>query len=248
MSNAPSERDVRESVALAGRVLAANGHNDYIWGHVAVRDPAGRGLWMKASGQGFDEVTAESVILVGFDGMVLKGTGRSHVEWPIHASVMQARPDVGATVHTHPPHAIALAASDAPLRPVSHSSTLFVPPAVPRFTQTANLIVTAELGDAVASSLGDEGAAFLVNHGIVTAGAGIPAAVIRAVLLEDACHQQALCGAFGRPATWPDDDAALQKRAALWNETHLGQLWDFLVRQLDRIPSAEMALGGPSSA
>ena len=110
-----SDATVRQQVALAGRILATNGHSDYIWGHVAIRDPQGRGLWMKPSGLGFEEVTADDVLLVSFDGAVLEGSGPCHVEWPIHASVMIARPDVGATVHSHPPYSIALGAAGKPL-------------------------------------------------------------------------------------------------------------------------------------
>jgi ribulose-5-phosphate 4-epimerase/fuculose-1-phosphate aldolase len=232
-----TETEIRSLVALAGRVLSANGHSDYIWGHVAVRDPHGRGFWIKASGQGFEEVTPDSVLLVGPDGEVLAGEGRCHVEWPIHASILAARRDVGAVVHTHPPHAIGMAAADQPLRPLSHAGTLFTPPDVPRFTKTANLIVTPELGNAVASTLGVQHAAFLVNHGIVTAGADVRSAVIRAVLLEDACRQQSVCGSFGGPAVWPDNEESLAKRRTVWSEAHLGQLWEYLARQLDRVPA-----------
>jgi hypothetical protein len=44
--------DLRRDVALGCRVLAAEGHDDLIWGHVSARDPAGRGVWMKCSGLG----------------------------------------------------------------------------------------------------------------------------------------------------------------------------------------------------
>ena len=218
---------------MGGRVLAANGHSDYIWGHVAIRDPEGRGLWMKASGLGFEEVNAKNVLLISLDGEVLAGDGRRHVEWPIHALVMKARPGVCATVHTHPPHAIALAAADAELLPVSHAGSAFVPPAVPRFTQTSNLIVTPELGSAVAGVLAEQDAMFLVNHGIVTAGVNVRSAVLRAVLLENACRHQSVTESFGGPATYPDDAASLEKRETIWSETHLGQLWEYLVRRLD---------------
>jgi L-fuculose-phosphate aldolase len=222
--------DIRELVALAGRILSANGHSDYIWGHVAIRDPDGRGFWMKRSGLGFEEVRPDDVLLVGFDGTVLVGSGPCHVEWPIHASVLARRPDVGATVHTHPPYSVALAAADESLRPLAHAGTLFVPPAVPRFTETANLIVTTALGDSVAHVLDDQSAMFLVNHGIVTAGVDVRSAVMRAVLLEDACRQQHLTHGFGGPASWPDEQQALEKRATVWSERHLSQLWNYLVR------------------
>ena len=129
---------------MAAASSAPNGHDDFIWGHVSARDPGGRGVWMKASTFGFEEITAEHVILVGFDGEVLIGEHPRHVEWPIHTEVMRARPDVGSVVHSHPPHSIAIAASGQPLQAVSHAGTMFVPPDVPRFAKTAELFGGAQ--------------------------------------------------------------------------------------------------------
>ena len=222
----------QDTVALACRVLAANGHSDYVWGHAAARDPEGRGAWMKASGVGFEEVTATDVVLVGFDGEVLEGVGRRHIEWPIHTEVLARRPEVGATVHSHPPHALALGAAQVPLAPVSHAGTLFVPPDVPRFTRTANLIVSRDLGTQVAEDLGDAPAMLLVNHGIVTCGTDLQEAVVRAVLLEDSCRQQLLTAAFGGEMVFSSDEEALAKRETVWRRSSIDSLWDYLVRRL----------------
>jgi L-ribulose-5-phosphate 4-epimerase len=225
--------DPRELVATACRVLAANGHSDYIWGHAAMRDPGGRGVWMKGSGLGFDEITPDTVVLVDYDGNVLEGTARRHIEWPIHTEFMAARPEIGGTVHSHPPHALALGASQQPLRAVSHAGTMFVPPDVPRFTRTANLIVSRALGAQVSEELGGSRAMLLVNHGIVTGGVDVREAVIRAILLENACHQQLLTVGFGGEMKWSDDEECLAKRETIWNQSSLIQLWDYLVRKLD---------------
>ena len=83
---------------------------------------------MKASTFGFEEIGAEHVILVSWDGEVLEGDGRRHAEYPIHTELMRARPDVGSVVHTHAPWAVAFASTGQPLRPISHEATLFVPP------------------------------------------------------------------------------------------------------------------------
>jgi L-fuculose-phosphate aldolase len=48
---------VIKEVTEASLALAAAGLTDMVWGHAAVRDPAGRGVWMKASGWGFEEIT-----------------------------------------------------------------------------------------------------------------------------------------------------------------------------------------------
>jgi L-ribulose-5-phosphate 4-epimerase len=226
-----TEQKLREQVALGCRILGANGHDDYVWGHVSVRDPQGRGAWMKASAFAFEEITADHVILVGFDGEVVAGEHPRHVEWPIHLEVLKARPDLNSVVHTHPPHSIALAASGQPLYPVSHAGTMFVPPDMPCFTETAELIVTRDLGQNVAATLAHLYALFLVNHGIVTAGKDVPDAVIRAVLLEKAAHQQMLTHAFGGPRRWSDDEEALRKRATVWSEGQRAALWDYLARR-----------------
>ena len=224
--------ELRELVALGCRILGANGHDDFIWGHVSARDPEGRGVWMKAASFGFEEVTAERIILVGFDGEVLVGDCPLHVEWPIHTEVMRARPDAGSVVHSHPPHSIAIGASGQPVRPVSHAGTLFVPPDVPRYTRTAELIVTTEMGAEVAAALGEQHALLLVNHGIVTAGKDVRDAVIRAVLLEKAAHQQLLTHALGGPQRWSSDEEALRKRETVWAERQRAMLWDHLGRRL----------------
>jgi Class II Aldolase and Adducin N-terminal domain len=134
--------EIRALVATASRILAAAGQGDLIWGHASARDPDGHGVWLKPAGWGLEEVTPERVHLVSEDGQVLEGDGSRHSEYPIHTEVMIARPDVGGVVHTHPPHAVALAATGQPLRPVSHAANYFVPPDVPRFTGTGDLILT----------------------------------------------------------------------------------------------------------
>lgn len=225
-------RDITDLVATASRILAAAGQGDLIWGHASVRDPDGRGAWLKAAGWGLEEVTADRVHLVSPDGEVVAGDGPRHSEYPIHTEIMIARPDVGAVVHTHPPHAVALAATGQPLRPVSHAANYFVPPEVPRFTRTADLILTRELGKAVAAELGPARALFLVNHGIVTVGPDLQTATVAAVLLERACAQQLLTRGFGGWPSWSGPDESLSKRSHIYGEGPVRGVWDYLVRSL----------------
>lgn len=227
-----AESATRELVARASRVLAADGHGDLVWGHASARDPRGRGIWIKRAGCGLDEVTSEHVHLLDTHGRVLEGTGAPHSEYAIHTEVMAARPDVGGVVHTHPPNAVALAATGQPLLPVSHAANYFVPPEVPRFTVTGDLILTPALGKDVAAELGDASAMFLVNHGIVTVGKDLPAAVVAAVLLERACRQQRLTHEFGGWPTWSDAGESLSKRGNIHSEAALTAVWEYLVRHL----------------
>jgi L-fuculose-phosphate aldolase len=146
---------------------------------------------------------------------------------------MRAREDIAGVVHSHPPHAIALGASGRRLRAISHAATMFVPPDVPRYTGTGELIVSPEMGADVAASLAEQPACLLVNHGIVTAGAGVRDATIRAVLLENAARQQMLTEAFGGVRHASPDDEALRKRATVWSEGQVAAMWAYLARRLE---------------
>ena len=223
--------ELRAEVALGCRILGLEDQGDFVWGHVSARDPEGRGVWMKAAGLGFDEIEPAGVILVGWEGDVLDGDGRRHLEYPIHTELMRERDDVGAVVHTHAPSSVAFASTEQPLRPVSHEGTLFVPPDIARFTKTGDLILTAELGADVAATVGARNAALLVHHGIVTCGPDVVTAVMYAVFLERACRTNLRALAGGGPRTWSSDEEALAKREHVYS---FRQAWDYLARRLER--------------
>jgi len=227
-----AEEQLRQVVAQSSRILGTGGSGDLIWGHVSVRDPEGRGVWLKQATYGLEEITPDKVHLVAPDGEVLAGGGTRHSEYPIHTEVMAARPDAGGVVHVHSRHAVALGASGQQLLPVSHEANYFVEHGVPRYDRTADLILTSALGREVAEALGDASALFLVNHGIVCVGPDLQTATVAAVILERACAQQLLTLEYGEPARWSPVEESRNKREHIYPPAALAQVWDYLVRQL----------------
>ncbi|WP_328663095.1 class II aldolase/adducin family protein [Nocardia salmonicida] len=225
--------DVKDAVVQASRALAVSGLGDMVWGHASVRDPHGGGVWMKASGWGFEEVDRDKVVLVSPSGDVVEGAGPRHLEFPIHTEVMGVRPDVGAVVHTHAPTLAAFASLDCDLLPISHDAVPFTCPQLPRFTETGSLIATRELGAALARSLGEANAVLIPNHGAVTVGADVGTAVMYAVLLERACRTQLLAAGAGGPRVWSDDDEVRFKRDQVWNSAQLDAGWRYLTRRVE---------------
>lgn len=144
----------RLQAAQASRALAVAGLGDMVWGHASVRDREGRGTWMKASGWGFEEVDTDRVVLVSPQGAVVEGTGKRLIEYPIHAEIMSARPDVRSVVHTHAPALAAFASLNVNLRPISHDAVPFTSPQLPRFLETGALIASSELGRSLAKKPG----------------------------------------------------------------------------------------------
>ncbi|HUY07503.1 MAG TPA: class II aldolase/adducin family protein [Acidimicrobiales bacterium] len=219
-------------IVTASHILGDEGLGDMLWGHVSIRDPEGRGLWMKAHLFGFEEIERENVLLISFDGEILEGSGRRHGEYPIHTEIMRARPDVNCVVHTHPFHAVAFAATQQPLLPMSHDATPFTPPDIPRFTRTGELITTAELGADLARTLGDRPALLIPHHGVAVAGPTVSAAVMSTILLEHACASQLAARDI---KTWSSDEEALSKRSVCWSPTQFDIGWDYFVRKSERL-------------
>lgn len=221
-------------VVEAGRALAVAGQSDMVWGHVALRDPEGRGVWMKASGWAFDEVTDERVLLVGWDGTRLLGAGAVHLECHLHLSVLSARPDVAASVHTHPPAVNAFSALGVPLRALSHDGVLFADPQVPRSALSGDLVADVARGTQLAAELGDAPACLLPRHGLVAVGADEAAAVMHAVLLTSACAVMLQASAAGELRSWSDAEEIAAKKAHAWPPSQLRAGYDHLVRAAGR--------------
>jgi len=237
-TGAAAEAGLKRRLADACRMLALAGQGDDVWGHPSARVPGTETFWMKPAGLGLEEIRPEDLQLIDLDGTVLRGPHPRHSEIFIHAEVYRARPNVGGVVHTHPVAATVFSSLGVPLRPIMHEGPNFVPPDVPRFTETTDLIVTPALGRAVARTLGDRPALFLVNHGIVTAGASIEEATVNALLLDKIARAQLMVPG-GTPRLWTSDDEALVKRKRIYSPEALASRWSYYQRtRLPRITRA----------
>jgi L-ribulose-5-phosphate 4-epimerase len=222
---------LQEKLALACRVLAMQGHNDLIYGHVsALSDTTGQ-YWIKGSGIGLEEVTADDLVLIDFDGNTIAGKRKRHNEFPIHSEVYRSNPEIRCVIHTHPVYSTIIASSEHRLLPLTNMSCAFYPPAVHKFEESSDLIVTAEQGVAVAKLLGDHKIVLLRNHGIVVAANTIEEACIRGVLLEHSAKAQVTAASMGA-FSWATDAEALLKRKRFYRPDAVQNLWEYFLRQL----------------
>jgi L-fuculose-phosphate aldolase len=228
------EGALRRDLALACRILGANGHGDNIYGHVSARLDGGR-ILMKAHHVGLEEVSEKDLLVLDLDGTVLAGAGKRHTEYPIHTEIMRARSDVTAVVHTHPIHSVAFAARGLRLRPVGHEASFFWPPEVPVFEEFTDLVRTREQGEAVARRLGDRPGMFLRNHGIAVAERSLQWATCAAILLEKAAQVQLLAQPTNDVSFvhTPEDEALLKRR--IWFPESIDAMWRYYVRGLGRV-------------
>ena len=223
---------LKEILAVACRILGTEGHDDLNLGHLSVRtqDPSGL-MYMKGRGLCLSEVRAQDLVTIDFNYQKLEGQRDAHGELPIHVEIYRKRKDVNCVVHTHPLYATAFSATGQTLRPVNNESVLFANP-LPYFDLVTDLVVTPELGQALADKLGDEKAIFMKNHGIVVVGETIEQATVRAFLLEKAVKTLYVARVFGE-LSFTDNKEADTKARRIFTEPKTKAMWDALVRQLE---------------
>ena len=118
--------DVRQLLVDSCRILAANGQEHFAFGHVSAREaPGADRFWFKGRGLGLGEITLDDLVLLDLDGNQLGGTRPVHDEYPIHAEIFRARPEVTCVVHTHPFESAALAATAWDFRMVGQDAVNF---------------------------------------------------------------------------------------------------------------------------
>ncbi len=220
-----------EKLIQGCRVLADDGQGDLIWGHVSARaSNIPDRILMKPAGIGLEEMTRDEVITVDLSGDRTAGARPRHVEVFIHTEIMRSRPEIQAVVHTHPPHAVAFSSLCKPLLAIGHEGAMFCD-GLPVFDRTSDLIVSPDLGQAVAACLDGHNALLLRNHGIVTAGRSVEEEVMMAVLLEKACKVQLLAEQAGGPQASTSAEEARIKRDRIYAPGSLQAAFDYCVRR-----------------
>lgn len=222
-----------DKLARACRILEREGHGDMSLGHLSLRDPAGRGFWLKRNRAGLGEILgAADFVLVSFTGEKLEGEGGRHSEWPIHAEILKARSDVHVVAHTHALHASVFSGGTEELLPYTLDADYFE--ALPRHRDDVALITTPGEGAALARSLGPHYAVLMANHGVSFCGTSIEHATCVGVFLEKACRAHLLGRAAGLPPHPVAPSARGKRHAQIMTAVHVEHSWNYFSRQLDR--------------
>lgn len=229
---AGDDRASIEDVAWASRVLAMQGYADLTLGHVSVRGPDGRTIYIKRKGVALGEVTPGDVVAVDLEDGLRSGPPGMHLETVLHTEVFKRRPDVGSVVHGHPPYATAFASTDAEFAYLTHDSVLFID-GVPTYDGVPELIIDEQQGGLVADALGDGRVLLLRNHGVLVAERDVQWSVLASTLLERACQMQACASALGPLRPIPDSLLA-RIHEVKYQQDFAKEYWDAWIRELRR--------------
>jgi ribulose-5-phosphate 4-epimerase/fuculose-1-phosphate aldolase len=181
----------------------------------------------------FTQIRVKDLLLVNHDGEVVEGT------WPvnqaafvIHSQIHAARPDVISAAHAHSVYGKAWSALHRPLDPLTQDACAFYGDHA-LFDDFTGAVFDLEEGKRIAHALGDNKAAILANHGLLTVGRTVDAAAWWFITMERTCQAQLLAEAAGTPLLINDEGARYTRdrtASPLAGWFSFQPLWDEIVR------------------
>lgn len=176
-----SPTTTREAVLATAKKMLADGLVEGTAGNISGRLADGT-VCVTPSSVAYDTMTLDDLVVVDLDGNVVEGTRSPTTEKDLHLSVLRRYPELGAVIHTHAVYATMFALAHEAIPAVIEEVVVYLGGEVPccEYKGTGTL----ELGEEVASKLGDRSAALLANHGLVTCGPSPEKALHHAALAE----------------------------------------------------------------
>lgn len=229
---------LRARVAAVARELHARGWVANHDGNVTVRD--GARFLATPTATSKRVITERELLELDPAGKVV-GSGKVFGELGLHLAVYKRRPDVGAVVHAHPPHATAIACSPGGVtdhlvaRPFIAEAVVSLGPVIPRlpFASPGDPAVTA-----LAPWIEEVDAVLLGGHGVIAWGADLEQAFLRLELVEHLARIALAAAPLGGPEALAD--AALAPLLAARAKAGLG-------RAADKAVALAGKLGSPDS-
>lgn len=181
---------IRADLETAYHVLAHLGLDDHTYTHLSARSGEGNSYFIYPFGLRFEEVRAESLLHVSFEGRVLEGQEWQYNQtgYVIHSAIYQKRPDIQAIFHIHTPEIVAVSACEEGLMPASQWALHFYDRI--SYHDYNSLALDASQGVQMAKDLGKNMTMLLHHHGSLTCGKTIWEAMFYTYHLHKACQAQ----------------------------------------------------------
>ena len=224
----------KQHLAATFRLFARYGFDEGVAGHVTARDPELTDhFWVNAFGQYFGHIRVRDLLLVNHRGEVVEGNRPVNTAaFAIHSQVHAARPDVVAAAHSHSMYGKAWSSLGRLIDPLTQDSCAFFEDHG-LFDDFTGIVLDLEEGKRIAAALGEHKAVILRNHGLLTVGHSVDAAVWTFITMERSCQVQLLAEAAGTPVLIDTDMARTtypRVGSPIASHVSFQPLWDMITR------------------
>ena len=192
--------DRKQKLASAFRLFGKFGFDEGVAGHITVRDPEFPDqFWVNPMGMSFKQISVSDLLLVDHGGNVIVGDGLLNgAAFTIHSHIHKMHPRVTAAAHAHSLYGKTWSALGRLLDPLTQDSCAFYNDHV-LFDDFTGVVLEMDEGERIANALGNNKAAILRNHGLLTVGTTVESAAWWYITMERTCQAQLMAEAAGTP-------------------------------------------------
>jgi L-fuculose-phosphate aldolase len=190
-----NETALRDQLIATAIAMNRRGLNQGTAGNVSARVP--EGFVLTPSGMPYDTMRSDDLVMLSPDGTLLAGHRKPSTEWPMHAAILRARPEVNAIIHAHALYCTVLACYRRPI-PAFHYMVAIAGGDSIRCAPYATF-GSVELSEHALTALSDRKACLLANHGMIALGTNLEDALRIALEVETLAAQYVLCLQMGEP-------------------------------------------------
>ena len=208
----------KQRLAAAFRLFAHFGFEEGLAGHITARDPERLDhFWVNPLGKHFGLIKTSDLVLVNHQGEVVEGNQPINIAaFAIHSQLHAERSDVIAAAHSHSMYGKTWSSLGRLLDPITQDACSFYQDHIV-FNHYSGVVEETSEGQKIAKALGDKKAAILQNHGLLTVGRTVDAAIWFFISMERCCQSQLLAEAVGQPTLIPHE-IALKTQAFIAND------------------------------
>jgi len=190
----------KQRLAAAFRLFSKFGFDEGVAGHITARDPElSDHFWVNPFAMHFGHIRVSDLLLVNDKGDVVEGDKPVNTAaFVIHSQVHAARPDVVSAAHSHSIYGKSWSALGRLLEPITQDVCAFYEDHSV-FDDYTGVVLDLEEGKRIAHAVGDNKAAILRNHGLLTVGHSVDEAAWWFITMERSCQAQLLASSAGSP-------------------------------------------------
>jgi L-fuculose-phosphate aldolase len=166
-TTATDAQEIKDELLWTAQEMLRSGLVEGTAGNLGARLPDGN-IVLTPSSLDYLEMTLDDLVVCAPDGTVVEGHRGPTSEKQLHLAVLNAYPEVGATMHCHAKHVQMFAITHQPIPAVVEEFDVYVGGDVEcsDYMETGS----AELADEVARRVADRAAVVMANHGLFACG------------------------------------------------------------------------------
>ena len=201
--------DIKKEVLEIAIKMSKMGLAAGTWGNISARVDK-HYMIITPSGMGYDTLKPEDMILANIHDLSYEGKLKPSVEFPLHAEIYKARPEINAVIHTHSINASSIAAARKDIPPILDDMVQIVGGSI-RITEYA-LPGSKQMAKNAVKKLENRNATILANHGPVCLGRNLNEALITSQIVEKTAKVFIDTQALGGPVCLTNEDVDLMRK------------------------------------